>query len=212
MPEQPNMTLRALFPTFLHEAWYPNFADEKEQLIRRIREIREEDQAGREYSAQHYPYGFTSFRSRDRLYTDPAFRNLVDFMFQVAYDYGHKQYWDLENFELAMTQLWCNINSRYNYHRDHVHPYSQISGVFYIQCESGAAPISLKDPRPARWMVPAPLRENRAENTLITTLPPEEGKLLMFPAWLDHGVSQQHEDTERISMSYNFELRQKNPS
>ena len=212
MSEQPKMILRALFPTFLHEARYPGFADEKEQLIRRIREIREEDQAGREYSAQHYPYGFTSFRSRDRLYTDPAFRNLVDFMFQVAYDYGHKQYWDLENFELAMTQLWCNINSRYNYHRDHVHPYSQISGVFYIQCESGAAPISLKDPRPARWMVPAPLRENRAENTLVTTLPPEEGKLLMFPAWLDHGVSQQHEDTDRISMSCNFELRQKSPS
>ncbi|MYA66391.1 MAG: hypothetical protein F4Y22_03825 [Gammaproteobacteria bacterium] len=211
MPDQPKMFLRALFPTFLHEAWYPGFAAEKEQLIRRIREIREEDQAGREYSAQHYPYGFTSFRSRDRLYTDPAFRNLVDFMFEVAYDYGNKQYWNLENFELAMTQLWCNINSRYNYHRDHVHPYSQISGVFYIQCESDAAPISLKDPRPARWMVPAPLRENRAENTLITTLPPEEGKLLMFPAWLDHGVAQHHAETDRISMSYNFELRQKNP-
>ena len=69
----------------------------------------------------------------------------------------------------------------------------------------------VKDPRPARWMVPAPLRENRAENTLITTLPPEEGKLLMFPAWLDHGVAQHHAETDRISMSYNFELRQKNP-
>ena len=206
------MTLRALFPTFLHEAWYPNFPNEKEQLIRRIREIREEDRAGREYSARHYPYGFTSFRSRDRLHADPAFRKLVDFMFQVALDYGRRQYWDLENFEPAMTQLWCNINSRYSYHRDHVHPYSQISGVFYIQCASGAAPISLKDPRPARWMVPAPLRENRAENALITTLPPEEGKLLMFPAWLDHGVAQQHEEADRISMSCNFELRRKNPA
>ena len=34
----------------------------------------------------------------------------------------------------------------------------------------------------------------------------------MFPAWLDHGVSQHHEDTDRISMSYNFELRQKSSS
>ncbi len=211
MSQAVKMTLRALFPTFLHEAWYPDFAAEKEPLIRRIYAIRDEDGAGREYSARHYPHGFTSFRSRDRLYTDPAFRKLADFMFQVACDYGHKQFWDLENFELAMTQLWCNINSRHSFHRDHVHPYSQISGVFYLQCGPGAAPISLKDPRPARWMVPAPLRENRAENTLITTLPPEEGKLLMFPAWLDHGVSQQHEDADRISMSYNFELRRKNP-
>ncbi len=203
------MTLRALFPTFLHEAWYPDFAAEKEPLIRRIYAIRDEDGAGREYSARHYPHGFTSFRSRDRLYTDPAFRKLVDFMFQVACDYGHKQSWDLENFELAMTQLWCNINSRHSFHRDHVHPYSQISGVFYLQCGPGAAPISFKDPRPARWMVPAPLRENRAENTLITTLPPEEGKLLMFPAWLDHGVGQQLAAADRISMSCNFELRQK---
>jgi len=31
----------------------------------------------------------------------------------------------------------------------------------------------------------------------------------MFPSWLEHGVAQNQTETERISMSFNFEMRPK---
>lgn len=202
-------SLRVLFPTFLIEARYPDFEAERDRLVARIYALREEDQAGRDYSAQHYPHGYTSYHSRDRLFTDPVFAGLVDFIADCARQFGEQQHWDLEHFEPVLTQLFCNINSKGSYHRDHVHPYSQISGVIYLKCEPGTSNINFNDPRTARWMVPAPLAQNRPENTLVYSLPPEAGKLLMFPSWLEHGVAQNRLDSDRISMSFNLELRQK---
>ena len=201
--------LKVLFPTFLLEAHYPAFSKERDSLIKRVYQIRDEDQAGRDWSEAHYPNGYTSYHSRDQLYSDPVFKNMVEFIFDCAQQFGSEQAWNLDQFELVMTQLFCNINSRNSYHRDHVHPYSQISGVIYLQCEPGSAMINFNDPRSARWMVPAPLIENRPSNTLVTTVRPEEGKTLMFPSWLEHGVAQNRIDSDRISMSYNFELRMK---
>ena len=61
----------------------------------------------------------------------------------------------------------------------------------------------------ARWMMPPAADGNRAENTFHAKVAPEAGKLLMFPSWLEHGVAQNQTETERISMSFNFEMRPK---
>ncbi len=50
---------------------------------------------------------------------------------------------------------------------------------------------------------------SRPENTFNASVAPEAGKLLMFPSWLEHGVPQNTTDEERISMSFNFEMRPK---
>ncbi|MEQ8952573.1 MAG: TIGR02466 family protein [Gammaproteobacteria bacterium] len=206
-----SMQLKVLFPTFINECRYPAMVEEKDGLVDRIYAIRDEDEVGRQFSAQQYPHGFTSYRSRDRLFNDPVFANLVKFLYDCAYDYGRKQHWDWDNFEPLMTQMWCNINSQYSYHGVHNHPYSQISGVIYIKVGENAPAITFRDPRLARWMVPPPAQQSRPENSLVATLPPEEGKTFMFPSWLEHGVAQNQTDVDRISMSYNFELRQKQP-
>jgi uncharacterized protein (TIGR02466 family) len=203
------IALRMLFPTFANEAWYPLFVEEKPKLLERIYQIRQQDNLGREYSVKQFPNGYTSFYTLNRLYKDTVFDGLTRFLYEIATDFANQQFWDLENFELVMNQFWCNINSRYSYHRDHVHPYSQISGVFYVQAEKSSPSISFRDPRIARWMVPPPARESRPENTLFAAVPAEEGKVFMFPAWLDHGVPMNQTETDRISMSFNFELRHK---
>jgi len=207
--DQNDKALRALFPTFMLEADYPGFQQEKNALLRRVYAIRDEDEAGRQWSAQHYPHGYTSYHSQDQLYSAPVFKNMVDYLFECAYDFGAKQFWDLDHFELIMTQLFCNINGKDCVHNDHVHPYSQISGVIYLKADAGTSTIHFNDPRTARWMVPAPLKQNLPENALVTTLRPEEGKTFLFPSWLEHGVAQNQIEGERVSMSYNFDLRMK---
>jgi uncharacterized protein (TIGR02466 family) len=43
-------------------------------------------------------------------------------------------------------------------------------------------------------------------NSSVHTIPPEVGKLIIFPSWLDHGVNPNLSDTDRISMSFNINL------
>ena len=34
--------------------------------------------------------------------------------------------------------------------------------------------------------------------------PPQEGRLILFPAWLSHGVRENETDEDRISISFNL--------
>ena len=47
--DQNDKALRALFPTFMLEADYPGFQQEKNALLRRVYAIRDEDEAGRQW-------------------------------------------------------------------------------------------------------------------------------------------------------------------
>jgi len=203
------MGLSLMFPTFLGVAHYPDFNVERERLIRRIRQISEDDAEGMQISRQRYPNGYTSYYTRNMLHGDPAFGPLASFIQHMATKYSAQQYWDVERYELFLSSLWCNINGQYSFHSEHLHPFSHISGVFYISCPSDSGSILFKDPRPGRAMVPPPLAQFRPENSTLVNIPPEDGKLLMFPSFLEHSVEQNLTTTERIGMSFNFEIRKR---
>ena len=204
-----NIALRVLFPTLINEAWYPNIEQEHESLLRRIYEIREGDKQGREISGKQYVNGYTSYFTQKKLHNEKVFKNLLRCIREVADDYAAKQYWDLDNHNLELKGFWCNINGKNSYHPDHIHPFSQISGVIYLKCDDESPAISLKDPRAVRWHSVPPAKKNRPENSTYAAITPSVGKLLMFPSWLEHGVPINTSEEDRISMSFNFDLRAK---
>ena len=201
--------LRVLFPTLIYEDWYADYDGEREKLIAFVHKLSQEDTEGKEYSAREYPNGYTSYFSRSDLYKLSELTGLVAFLYQSAQNFAYQHHWDTQNYEPVINALFTNINSKFSFHPEHLHPYSHISGVFYIKSEAGAPAIGFKDPRMARWMMPPAADGNRAENTFHAKVAPEAGKLLMFPSWLEHGVAQNQTETERISMSFNFEMRPK---
>ncbi|MDA1371345.1 MAG: TIGR02466 family protein [Proteobacteria bacterium] len=199
--------LRVLFPTLIYEAWYPDYGAESEQLIGFVRQLREEDKEGQRLSAREYPSGYTSYFTRSNLYSETRLAGLVNFIHQCAGNYAQQHRWDTQNFQPVINAMFANINPRFSFHPEHLHPYSHISGVFYVRSEPGNPAISFKDPRPARWMMPPAADGSKPENTFNARVAPEPGKLLMFPSWLEHGVPQNQTEEERISMSFNFEMR-----
>ncbi|PCJ27093.1 MAG: hypothetical protein COA96_04040 [SAR86 cluster bacterium] len=201
--------LRVLFPTLIYEAWYQNYQAKKESLVSFNHKLRDEDTEGQRISAAQYPNGYTSYYSRTDLYKLPELAELVAFLYKCADNFAHQHHWDTQNFEPVINALFTNINSKFSGHAEHLHPYSHISGVFYVKSEVGSPAISFKDPRMGRWMMPPAADGNRAENTFHANILPDEGKLLMFPSWLEHGVPPNQLDSERISMSFNFEMQPK---
>lgn len=200
--------LRILFPTLIYEAWYSDFFSIQQQLIDFNLKLREADRQGRNESSKEYSTGFTSYFSRQDLYKLPELEPLVRFLQQCAGNYAQQHNWDTQNYSPVINSLWGNINSQYSFHAEHLHPYSHISGVFYVDTPAGSPPIRFKDPRVGRWMMPPAADGARPENSFNAAVAPESGKLLMFPSWLEHGVGQNMDDIERISMSFNFEMHQ----
>lgn len=199
--------MRILFPTLIYEAWYPEYETEKEKLISFVQNLRSNDAEGQRISAQEYPSGYTSYFTRNHLYKDPSISGLVDFIHRCSGNFAQQHHWDTKNFKPVINALFANINPKFSFHPEHLHPYSHISGVFYVKSNSNNPAINFKDPRMARWMMPPAADGARAENTFHARIKPEPGKLLMFPSWLEHGVPQNTADEDRISMSFNFEMR-----
>lgn len=112
----------------------------------------------------------------------------------------------LSGADMAISiKAWANICKAGDYHAVHTHSGAMWSGVYYVITTSDtpdrptAGCIEFLDPRPACGMVHLPGKP--FGRTLIVH--PKPGLLLLFPAWLPHGVHPVAGSGERISISFN---------
>ena len=168
--------------------------------------MRNADREGVGESARKYDVGYTSYFSRPDLRSLTVFENLVRFITQKATALTDAIKIDRTNASLDMSEFWLNINSTYAFHSDKNHPNAHFNGVFYLQAEAQSGKIVFRDPREGRSMHAPDYLERTNLNSDVVSIPPNPGTLLIFPAWLYHGVEQNLSDEERISLSFNFEV------
>ena len=206
MTDNTQSELAAIFPTLMLQTRYPQFRAEASALIEAAYGIKNADHSGADESAKKYNTGYTSYFSRADLKSLPVYGNLVRYITSKATELADAMKIDRAGAELDMGELWLNVNSRYAFHSDHNHPNAHFSGVFYLQCDADSGKIVFRDPREARNMHTPSYLERTNLNTDVVSIPPQPGGLLIFPAWLYHGVEQNLSDEDRISLSFNFEV------
>lgn len=202
------MTLHALFPTLLYQAalqpaGWKTFND---RLLRECRQYREDDSAGRAWSATRYPGGYTSYASLSRMQTiSPTFAQLERKLRRHVDKFARSLEFDLEGRELGMTDCWINIMPRQVVHSLHLHPLATISGTYYVRTPRGAPGIKFEDPRLDRYMAAPPRRPDcRPEHRPWFTVAAEAGKVVLFESWLRHEVPPNPVAAERVSISFNY--------
>jgi hypothetical protein len=110
---------------------------------------------------------------------------------------------------------WLNINPPGAYNRMHSHPDCHLSGVFWIKSPDKSGNIIFEHPNSFNSFV-----ENLAYSTKfklenntdhLYSCIPVEGKIMIFPSYLNHEVSINESDEDRISYAFNikFNLRDK---
>lgn len=199
------------------EAWFPTLiycerllarggSALNTELLRECYQIRDYDQAGRQWSIKSYPGGYTSYGSMDRLH---QFSSTFD-QLRLALDPHAKAYarsleWDLRGGNLVMTDCWINIMPRGCAHSFHLHPQAVISGTYYVKTPRGCAGLKIEDPRLSRLMA-APSRKPKAKSRQAAhiTYPAKAGKAILFESWLRHEVPASLIEEERVSISFNY--------
>lgn len=139
------------------------------------------------------------------LHMRPAFAEFVDFVDKTAQ--GVVRYLQIDQYPIAITGCWANINPPGSYHPMHHHPNNYLSGVYYVAVPAANSNILFQDPRGQASMIAPKPRQYTHMTANGAVIPCKEGRLLMFPSWLKHTVPPNEGQAERISISFNLMFR-----
>lgn len=202
------MAVEAWFPTYLYQA--PLRAGDLTRynaaLATECRQLRDYDRAGRKWSGQHYPGGYTSYASMHELQRfSSTFAALEKALARHVRAFARELDFDLRGRSVRMTDCWVNIMPPTAAHSLHLHPLAFISGTYYVATPPGCPGLKFEDPRLDRFMAAPPRTAGaRRGNRTHVTYPAKAGHVTLFESWLRHEVPANRVDAERISVSFNF--------
>ncbi len=114
------------------------------------------------------------------------------------------------------VNAWANINRRGHANDAHAHPGAVFSGCYYVDDGGAAADpglggaLQIHDPRgiaPAMYAPELAVALSGCQTAGGSeVIAPRTGQMLLFPAWLSHGVRPYLGDGTRISIAFNFAL------
>ena len=142
----------------------------------------------------------SNWQTPQDLHTKPAFAEFVKLVETAAR--GVARHLQVDQYPMAITGCWANVNPRGAYHPTHHHPNNYLSGVYYVAVPPPGSRIVFQDPRPSMIM-PKPKQYTRITANGADAQS-KEGRLLIFPAWLKHNVPSNQGQSERISISFNL--------
>lgn len=106
--------------------------------------------------------------------------------------------------KINISNIWVNINGYKDFNKPHTHPFSIISGVFYVKTPKNCGNIIfLNDSKIENYILEGIVDYNQY-NSSYWFLPAKENTLYLFPSWLNHYVEPNLSNEERISISFNL--------
>jgi uncharacterized protein (TIGR02466 family) len=117
--------------------------------------------------------------------------------------------------ELYLSDSWLNVCEPGGFQPDHYHTNAVVSGTYYVVINDQHPKLEFRNPR----LTNAPVSpEIRCDADHITAYNSGfmsvgnliNGSVLYWPSYLVHGYSQNNSDTNRISISFNLNIRSSN--
>ena len=124
------------------------------------------------------------YQSENNLYNCPAFFSLIDLILKNS-----NSIIGTPNFKL--TEMWANVSSYGHSNTLHNHgPYGKtLSGVLYLKTPPNSGNL--------QFILPFDLNN-------YYPYTPQEGDLIIFPAFLSHSVEPNLSQEDRISIAFNY--------
>ena len=108
-----------------------------------------------------------------------------------------------------IQNMWCILNKKGHYNREHIHAHSFLSGVFYPGDEypDGCGDLSLVHPSHHLMNYDWDHKQKNYNkyNSLVMNIKPKRGMLLLFPSFIPHFVHINKSNSDRLVISFNIE-------
>ena len=102
--------------------------------------------------------------------------------------------------------MWGNILKPGETHPPHTHSNNFLSGVFYLESDAETG-IIFSDPRPAADVLVPRKKTKTNENSNLLSYISKQNRLIIFPSWLVHWVPINKSKRDRISISFNIQIK-----
>jgi uncharacterized protein (TIGR02466 family) len=141
------------------------------------------------------------WQSRDDLHEHPDLQGLVALIHEASA--AVLKLLEMQC-QLRITGLWGNIGRHTDFLHEHTHPNNFLSGVVYVKVPPNSGATSFKDPRPqTRVLRPRVLRDNPFNSSEFQYVG-APGTVVMFHSWLEHSVTPNETDEDRITVAFNL--------
>ena len=124
---------------------------------------------------------------------------------------NNKNIFDIKDLSKARMQMWININKPGQINNRHDHPGSDLSGVFWVKSLQKSGNLTFHSPNVmTQFEQINSLKDEIGKKLFITPtfeIEPLEGVIVLFPSDLTHSVQKNTSDEDRISVSFNIDLR-----
>ena len=130
------------------------------------------------------------------------FKNIKKFLDECCKDFLKKIICPKNNLKIYITQSWLNYTEVNQYHHQHEHPNSVVSGVFYFNCDEKFDKIKFSSPFKYQQIRPE-VDQFNIWNSETWWFPLKTGQLIMFPSSTTHQVEQKKGNNTRVSLAFN---------
>jgi uncharacterized protein (TIGR02466 family) len=190
-----------MFPTPMFTGMLPDIT-----LCDRIeKKLREIQRSGKGFPS---PGGqILAYMTPDDLQNLPEMKDLCDIIMLEAG--GVLDAYAIKRDSHYITNMWANIANPNRRHNFHNHQNCLLSGLVYIKTPKGCGATIFASPRMhSKNIEPTYLRKNEF-NADVFSLPPEKGRMLLWPSHVPHSVEQgtANESEDRIVVAFNVMIR-----
>jgi uncharacterized protein (TIGR02466 family) len=137
-------------------------------------------------------------------------KELSELIEQISHKMNHvKSILGLKNnVNISLGNYWININGKGGFNIPHVHPFSLVSAVYYVNVPKDSGKLVFENPIQQHdyVMKPDTVETFNGINSGYWNVEPEQGELIIFPSWLRHWVEPNNTNENRISIAFNLQI------
>jgi len=149
------------------------------------------------------PKGVSSYNSNTPVITNDSIKDVKNIIMMQVRQLEKA----LAIYPLEFTNSWINIMPKESTIGSHLHPYSVISGAFYLNAGEGAGEFVIENPLYHSQMMMQ--SQGKSEYTKVfQSIEAKTGRLILFPSYLKHHVKgNNYEGRTVMSFNTNYDRR-----
>ena len=195
-----NIRIHKFFPVPVFEQKLENYKELNPQLENFIYDLKKNNPEGQKRSnagGWHSPF----FNINE---SEPVKKLISSFTKSLPEIMTEHMGWRINRDKITILDMWSVVNKKNTFNVQHSHPNSLLSAAYYVKAKKNSGNIKFFDPKEMKTMYHPPIQKFNEISAEIIKIEPEEGKLLLFPSYLNHAVEENLSDEDRIVISFNL--------